>query len=197
MGFNGGISVLAFGIILGNADVINNRSFIRRLEIEPASGFNDNERNFFSEIVFVMQTYFFVYVGISLQFGSAGIYAIGLAVILLIMASRPFVIKIFTRKDYVASEVAIISVMTPKGLIPAILASIPLQMGLSAGETIMDLGYSVVLFSITLCSLLVIFLGKKNGKDSDSDGLTVIQETDTGVNPLASEQTKPDTLHGE
>ena len=152
MGFNGGISVLAFGIVLGNIDGINDRPMFRRLELDTVSGFNQNEKNFFSEIVFVMQTYFFVYVGISLQFGSLQIYSIGLALILLIMASRPFVIKLFTRKDHSVSEVAIMSVLTPKGLVPAILASIPLQMGLASGEVIMDLGYSVVLFSIILCS---------------------------------------------
>jgi potassium/hydrogen antiporter len=198
IGFNGGISVLVFGIVLGNADVINNRSFIRKLEIEPACGFNENERNFFSEIVFVMQTYFFVYVGISLQFGSARIYGIGLAVILLIMASRPFVIKIFTRKDYIHSEVALMSVMTPKGLIPAILASIPLQMGLAAGETIMDLGYSVVLFSITLCSLLVIFFGMKNNEKGDISTDAAGDKPDNSASVTqGAEQIKPDTLRGE
>lgn len=111
-----------------------------------------------------MQTYFFVYVGINLQFGSASIYGIGLSIILLIMISRPFAIKLFTRKDYVASEIAIISVMTPKGLIPAILASIPMQLGVMNGDIIMDLGYSAVLFSIVLCSMMVIILGRVEGR---------------------------------
>ena len=164
LGFNGGIAILAYGIVLGNADVINNRSFLKKLAIEPACGFNDSEKNFFSEIVFVMQTYFFVYVGINLQFGSASIYGIGLSIILLIMISRPFAIKLFTRKDYVASEIAIISVMTPKGLIPAILASIPMQLGVMNGDIIMDLGYSAVLFSIVLCSMMVIILGRVEGR---------------------------------
>ena len=50
------------------------------------------------------------------------------------------------------------SVMTPKGLVPAVLASLPLQRGLVHGEIILDLGYSIVLFSIIICSLLVILL---------------------------------------
>jgi potassium/hydrogen antiporter len=180
LGFNGGIAVLAFGIIMGNADVINSRSILRKLEIQPVAGFNDNEKSFFSEIVFIMQTYFFVYVGISLQFGSAGIYAVGLALILLIMASRPFIIKLFTKKDFSAPEVAIMSVMTPKGLVPAILASLPLQLGFEAGPVIMDLGYSVVLFSIILCSLLVIFISLKNSKNGNS------VEPMPGVVPVAA-----------
>lgn len=183
LSFNGGISILAFGIVLGNIDGLSDRPLFRKLELKPVSGVNENERNFFSEIVFVMQTYFFVYVGISLQFGSLKIYAIGLMLILLIMASRPFVIKLFTRKDYSASEVAIMSVMTPKGLVPAILASIPLQMGLSGGEVIMDLGYSVVLFSIILCSALVIFIGKKKEMKVELGDIITEMESIAGDNP--------------
>ncbi|MBW6480928.1 MAG: cation:proton antiporter [Bacteroidales bacterium] len=183
LSFNGGISVLAFGIVLGNIDGLSDRPLFRKLELKPVSGVNENERNFFSEIVFVMQTYFFVYVGISLQFGSLKIYAIGLMLILLIMASRPFIIKLFTRKDYSASEVAIMSVMTPKGLVPAILASIPLQMGFTGGEVIMDLGYSVVLFSIILCSALVIFIGKKKEMKVELGDIITEMESIAGDNP--------------
>jgi NhaP-type Na+/H+ or K+/H+ antiporter len=183
LSFNGGFSILAFGIVLGNIDGLSDRPLFRKLELKPVSGVNENERNFFSEIVFVMQTYFFVYVGISLQFGSIKIYAIGLTLILLIMASRPFIIKLFTRKDYSASEVAIMSVMTPKGLVPAILASIPLQMGLTGGEVIMDLGYSVVLFSIILCSALVIFIGKKKEIKAELSDIITEMETIAGDSP--------------
>ena len=48
--------------------------------------------------------------------------------------------------------------MSPKGLVPAVLASLPLQRGLPHGEIILDLGYSIVLFSIIICSVLVIVL---------------------------------------
>ena len=50
------------------------------------------------------------------------------------------------------------SVMSPKGLVPAVLASIPLQRGLINGDIILDLGYSIVLFSIIITSVLVIIL---------------------------------------
>lgn len=193
IGFNGGISVLAFGIFLGNIEGINDRPLFRKLELKPVSGVNENERSFFSEIVFVMQTYFFVYVGISLQFGSLKIYSIGLLLILLIMASRPFIIKLFTRKDHSASEVAIMSVMTPKGLVPAILASLPLQMGIAGGDIILDMGYSVVLFSIILCSGLVIFLGKKSEKPAVStDVITEMGAIADGQPPQGTSETEPE-----
>ncbi len=160
MGFNGGIAALSFGIILGNSDSINSNKTFRRIFTFNTSGFNEHEKNFFSEIVFLMQTYFFVYVGISLQFGSLYVYGVGLLIVVLIILTRPLSIRLLTKKDTSASEVAIMSVMTPKGLVPAVLASIPLQEGLANGDVIMDLCYSIVLFSIVICSILVIALSK-------------------------------------
>ena len=57
---------------------------------------------------------------------------------------------------------AIMGIMTPKGLVPAILASLPLQMNLMHGTVIQDLAYSVVLVSILICSILVIVLNRKS-----------------------------------
>jgi len=160
LGYNGGISALMFGIILGNTDSISTNKLFRKVFVFDASGFNENERNFFAEIVFVMQTYFFVYVGISLQFGSVYIYGIGLLIVILVILVRPFSIKLLTSKNTPGNEVAIMSIMAPKGLVAAVLATIPMQQGLAYGDTIMDLGYSIVLFSIIICSVLVIVLSK-------------------------------------
>ncbi len=185
LGYNGGIAALSFGIILGNSDAINTSKLFRKIFTLSTSGFNENERNFFAEIVFIMQTYFFVYVGISLQFGSVYIYGIGLLIVVLIILFRPLSIRLLTKKDTSASEVAIMSVMTPKGLVPAVLASIPLQQGLANGDIIMDLGYSIVLFSIVICSILVIALSKdplvfKKMVKRKSDSMPEEQHTDPG-----------------
>jgi cell volume regulation protein A len=160
MGFNGGISALTFGIILGNSDSINSSLLFRKAFKFSTSGFNENERNFFAEIVFVMQTYFFVYVGINLQFSSVFIYGIALLIVIILIISRPLSIKLFAGKKIPGSELAIMSIMTPKGLVAAVLASIPMQQNLAFGDKIMDLGYSIVLLSIVICSVLVIILSK-------------------------------------
>lgn len=158
LGLNGGIAVLSFGILLGNIDGLNESKKYRRVFAFKSSGFNPNERDFFSEIVFIMQTYFFVYVGISLQFGALAIYATGLLIVLLIIGLRIPGVAYLTGGNISKPEKTIMSVMTPKGLVPAVLASLPLQRGLAHGEIILDLGYSIVLFSIIICSLLVITL---------------------------------------
>ena len=161
LGLNGGIAVLSFGIVLGNVVSLNDGVRFRKIFRSGVTELSDNEKNFFSEIVFIMQTYFFVYVGISIQFGSMGVYLTGLFIVLLIILLRIPGIAVFIRKGVTKPEKAIMSVMTPKGLVPAVLASLPLQRGLANGEIILDLGYSIVLFSIVICSLLVIILSIK------------------------------------
>ena len=158
MGLNGGIAVLSFGILLGNIEFIDKDSKFRKVLKFDTSGFNPHEKDFFAEIVFVMQTYFFVYVGIAMQFGSLAIYGTGLLLVLLIIFFRVAGISVLIRKTVTKPEKAIMSVMSPKGLVPAVMASLPLQRGLPNGEIILDLVFSVVLLSIIICSVLVVIL---------------------------------------
>ncbi|MBN2861925.1 MAG: cation:proton antiporter [Bacteroidales bacterium] len=158
LGLNGGIAVLSFGILLGNIELIDRDTKFRRVFKFETCGFNSHEKDFFAEIVFIMQTYFFVYVGIAMQFGSLAIYATGLLLVVLIILFRVVVISVFIPKTVTKPEKAIMSVMSPKGLVPAVMASLPLQRGLPQGEIILDLVYSVVLLSIVICSVLVIIL---------------------------------------
>lgn len=156
--FNGGLAVLSFGFVLGNNELINRNKLYRRIFNFETSGFNENEQRFFSEIVFVMQTFFFVYIGIALQFGSIGIYLLALLVVLLIIVFRTGTIWLFSRKGVSKGERNIMSVLTPKGLVTAVLASVPVQKAVATGESIQSLGYAIVLVSILLSSILVIIL---------------------------------------
>ncbi|MCU0768006.1 MAG: hypothetical protein MUD07_00990 [Burkholderiaceae bacterium] len=64
----------------------------------------------------------------------------------------------FRAPEYTLRDTAIASMMGPKGLAAAVLATLPLQSGIEGGETIRDLAYMVVLQSIALTAVLVILL---------------------------------------
>ncbi|MFH2143470.1 MAG: cation:proton antiporter [Bacteroidota bacterium] len=161
LGFNGGISALSFGIILGNSEALNNIKLVKRaMKVPPFVGLNDHEKNFFGEIVFVLQTYFFVYIGICIEFSSLWTYIVALIIVTLIILTRPFTIRILSKKGTTLRDVAITSIMSPKGLVAAVLASLPFQCGLIDGDKIQDLGFAVVLISIVICSALVILISK-------------------------------------
>jgi NhaP-type Na+/H+ or K+/H+ antiporter len=160
LGFNGGIATLSFGIILGNSESLNENKFFKKVFAFKAASLNENEKNFFGEIVFILQTYFFVYIGISIQFGNISTYIIGLLIVVIIILLRPFAIRLLSIKGTTVKDIGISSVMTPKGLVTAVLASLPLQYGIAQGEKIQDLGYAIVLLSIVICSILVIVISK-------------------------------------
>lgn len=157
IGLNGGIATLAFGVTLGNAHVFK-QTFLKK--IIPSKELLQTEKSFFAEIAFILQTYFFVYAGVSIKFGNPFMFLLGLIMVIIIIAIRPLTVRVFVREKMSFKDLAIMGVMSPKGLVPAILASIPLQLGIEGGHIIQDLAYSVVLFSILLCSILVIILSK-------------------------------------
>ena len=177
MGFNGGISVLSFGIFLGNAGLIHQNKWVSKYLPFETSGFTASEKDFFAEIVFIVQTYFFVYVGISIHFGSWTVLATSIILILSILFLRIPVTQIMFRGPDVGKvDRSIMSVMTPKGMVPAVLASIPLQRGLSHGQVIQDTGFSVVFFSILICSILVSILYRKPIPPKSSPALEAVRE---------------------
>jgi len=157
MGFSGAIAALALGVALTNHQQLGlERVLPPRLAIEPL---NEQDRSFFREAVFLLKTYFFVYLGISIRFGDWWIALIGALIVALIFLMRlPLVRWVFRSPAYSLRDTAIASMMAPKGLAAAVLATLPLQNGIAGGETIRDLAYMVVVISITLTALLVILL---------------------------------------
>lgn len=161
LGFNGGIAALSYGVVLGNSELINQSKWFNKLFRFKTGTLSTSEKDFFGEIVFVLQTYFFVFVGICIQFGNFWTYFLGLIIVAVIIFIRPFTIRILVGKKSEVKDLAVMSIMTPKGLVPAVLASLPLQFGIIGGERIQDLGFAIVLFSILICSILVIIISKE------------------------------------
>lgn len=159
-GFNGGIAALCYGLILGNSKLINKQKWFQKLFNFETTALTKNEKNFFSEIVFILQTYFFVYVGLSIKFDKFFLYLLGLLIIAAIILVRPVPIRLLGKKSLKMRDVSIMSILTPKGLVTAVLASIPLQMGLENGAEIQGLGYAIVFLSITISSIMVILADK-------------------------------------
>ena len=156
--------MLVYGIVVGNIDYFSKKKIFSRLNLGEDLVLNENQRTFFSEIGFVLQTYFFVYVGICLKFSNANLFAISMILTTLIFIVRQFITKIIISKKTAKFEKEMISIMTPKGLIAAVMASLPLQYGLTHGEEIQGIVYCVVFISILLCSFLAANLKHQKRK---------------------------------
>jgi NhaP-type Na+/H+ or K+/H+ antiporter len=160
LGFSGPVAVLTFGITLGNIELIKVPWLAEKTKLIPLRH-NETEKLFFGEIVFVVKTFFFVYIGLSVRLTDLSAMALALSLCGLLLVARLFAIRLAAEKSITPVEDALaMSVMIPKGTAAAVLAGIPLQMGLAGGELIRNLTYGVVIYSIILTSLLIFLLEK-------------------------------------
>ncbi|HCI12987.1 MAG: sodium:proton exchanger [Gallionellales bacterium GWA2_60_142] len=155
LGFSGAIAALALGITLTNFEKFGLTKFDRiDRNIVPL---NDMDLTFYREAVFLLKTYFFVYLGISIHFGAVELAVVALAMVVLVYVVRLMLTRfVFRSQEYSLRDTAIVSMLAPKGLAAAVLATLPLQYGVAGGEVIRDTTYMVVLVSITLTALLVM-----------------------------------------
>jgi NhaP-type Na+/H+ or K+/H+ antiporter len=145
LGFTGYIAALAFGITIGNMESIK---FLKRVKISRFSfegvSLNETEKTFFSEIVFILKTFFFVYIGLMITL-AAFIY-------------RVPIVKLVAPKTTPPEDASLMAIMVPKGLAAAALASLALQQGITGGDIIQNVTFAVVLFSIIITSILIFLL---------------------------------------
>lgn len=204
MEMNGGICILAYGITVGN---IGGARFLRKLFTEnEESVLNQEERNFYSEIVFIMQTYFFVYIGVSIQLDNIWHLFIGGIFVVLVFLFRFLTSPLIGKKDTNQRDRKLTFALGPRGLVAAVLASLPLQNAqfnlmdaelsgdplilekaqalITAGEKIQNVSYATVLISIILCSILIYLFEAHNNK----------KELESVEVPVESDQPEPENI---
>ncbi len=161
LGYSGLIAVIAFGVILGNIPLfvssIKERyhSLYEILHPEPLS---TGEFSFLRETVFLIKIFFFLFIGISLNFENFYIIALGFLLALFIFIVRIPAILFSVSRSTSKFDASVMAVTAPRGLAPAILALIPIQKGLQGGQAVQDITYSVIFFSILLASLLIFLI---------------------------------------
>ena len=159
LGFSGPIAALAFGITIGNIESIRIPVFKKSVPGESI-GLTETEKLFFSEVAFLLKTFFFIYLGISLELISSWLIVVSIVLCVIAFLLRLFSVKYTVKKSYPKLDIAIASIMVPKGLAAVVLASIPLQQEVIGGETIKNITYGVVLLSIVITSALVLAIEK-------------------------------------
>lgn len=162
LGYNGAIAALAFGIGLANVDDIYNSGLKKFFKKEPAT-LNPKEKTLFGELVFLMKTFFFIYIGISINLDNFISVLIGLGITILIFILRIPVVRLaipFRTADVTDKERSYMAVMLPRGLTTAVLATIIGQSGLPGTEKISNIVFSVILFSIIFTSIIIPILEK-------------------------------------
>ncbi len=152
LGFSGALAALSFGLALSN-----HRAFglDRLAHVGEIGKLKAAELNFFAEIVFVLKTFFFVYLGISMQFTAPRMVWLAVLMVVTVCLARHLVVMLTMDRDISRRDAAVSAIMMPKGLVSAVLATIPLQQGVVGGEIIRDATYMIVLVSIVLTAALL------------------------------------------
>ena len=166
LGYSGAIAALAFGLVLGNPDYFE-MSFLKKLHLRSMTTLEEEEKSFFKEFVFILKTYFFVYVGICIPFTNMYALMYGAIIAAALFVVR-FVLIAIVGQNNTAEDRLTVSMMIPKGLVSAVLASVPEQVNLAAGRVIIPgatlikhVTYAVIFCSIIFCSLLVLITSRR------------------------------------
>lgn len=157
LGFSGPIAALAFGITLGNIRFFR-PPILKRYITADGLTLNETERALFSEAVFLLRTFFFVYVGISILLTDARLILLGLTITLVLLVARVPIVGFSVAKTTHARDASLMGVLIPKGLGAAVLATVPVQEGVEGGVVTQTLVFSIILFSTLLTTLLVFLL---------------------------------------
>lgn len=160
LGFSGAIASLSLGITISNFKEMGlGRFHFLNKNIVSLTSF---DLAFYGEAVFLLKTYFFVYLGISIHFSSPVLLAVAGGMMFLVFLMRIILARfIYKSPEFTLRDTAITTMLAPKGLAAAVLATLPMQYGVVGGELIRDTTYMVVLISISLTAILIIIYPNK------------------------------------
>jgi NhaP-type Na+/H+ or K+/H+ antiporter len=154
LGYSGAIAALVFGVAVANFPNIPER-LLGRLFTFRLAAFAEYERAFFAEAVFLVKTFFFVFLGVSMTFGDWLAVTAGLLLAAAAFVGRALVVRLLGPREMGRRDATLMIALIPKGLAAAVMASLPLQMGLPGGALVQSTVYAAVFFSIVLCAGLV------------------------------------------
>lgn len=157
LNYSGPIAALAFGITLGNIDVLG-PPILRNLISKKPIALNDNEKAFFSEAVFLLRTFFFVYIGLSVRLQDWHYFVIGAAITAGLFVIRLPIVRLSVSRTTPVRDASYMAAIIPKGLGAAVLASVPAQQGIPGGEAIQSIVFSIILCTTMFTTLLVFLI---------------------------------------
>jgi len=156
LGFSGAIAALAFGATLTNHHLMHVVHSHHVMKDRELGDIRESDVDFFMEILFLLKTFFFIYMGASIRFTDIRLVGIAAVFTTAIFVLRlPIVRFAFPCQSVEWKHATLMTFMVPKGLVSAVLASIPVERGIPGAEVIRDFTYMVVFFSVCFTALLI------------------------------------------
>lgn len=178
--YNGIIGVFALGFTLGNLDLLPNW-LKKNINVKPVSL---QQMSLLGELTFLLKTFFFIYLGILIQFDDWKTVLFSLLIAGLIPITRYLSVKVLFRSEHLSRiDAMIITAMGPRGLATAVLATIPLQRGLSGGEWIQSTLFAVIPVSILITAVLVFLSEQAAFRQKSQSFFGAYKDESTDDNP--------------
>jgi cell volume regulation protein A len=149
LGGSGALSSFLFGLVLGNeSEIVNMLKWRKGNDESNEAGL----KRFEDEIAFLIRSFFFVYLGLIASNITLNSLFWGFLITFLLLVSRFGTIKLITRHNALSSEAGKMSIIATRGVVAAILATIPMQNHLLYGNLFLNLTVVVIILSAILCT---------------------------------------------
>ncbi|MFN3654139.1 MAG: cation:proton antiporter [Candidatus Nitrosotenuis sp.] len=162
LGGTGALAPLIFGLMLGNKQII---SHYLRFKV-PEISVDDPTHN---QLTFLVRSFFFVFVGLLATIGSLEFIFFGIVGAMLIYLTRIGIIKISLRNRFSVFDNKVTAAMIPRGLAAAVVATIPLTMGLQNAESYPQIVFVIILSSVIITTIALTKAKSHMPTDSNID----------------------------
>jgi len=111
LGASGPMAAIAFGFTMGNTHLFK---WLKRYTLVEPIGMNYPEKTFLSEVAFLLKTFFFVYIGLSIELRNEWWMSIGLLAAVLIYIVRPIAVRLGLNRTIPQKDATRIAVVLPR-----------------------------------------------------------------------------------
>lgn len=153
LGGNGAFCVLIFGLVLGNASDIFKTFKMKDFTLDKTI------HHFQTEISLVIKTFFFIYLGVIIDFKfiNLNVILITLALVSLIIVIRILITKMLFFKNLEKKDKDLMVAMHTRGLTAAVLATYPISVGIQNVFTEKIIGVALLVILITNITTTIYF----------------------------------------
>lgn len=160
VGGSGSVSVLAFGLVLGNSTI-----FSRMLRLKKLFTIDKVMKRFHTEVSFFIRSFFFVYIGMILTIKQEFIiYGIGISLMLILL--RFVAVQIATIGMVMSKlELNLVRIMAPRGLAAAVLAQLPRAYGVPGADIFSNIVFVVILTTVIYTSFSTMYFFRPHAEE--------------------------------
>ncbi|MEW5983746.1 MAG: cation:proton antiporter [Acidobacteriota bacterium] len=201
LGGSPAIAALLFGLMLANMQAVAGHIGPRFRELfgvdirEEQFVLNQFMVNITSELSFLIRTFFFVYLGLLLDFSTLSwtVTAWAAVMFVLLLASRRAGLEVFKRGGGACSpaELQTIMALQPRGLATAVVAFMPLQAGVAGTELFPLYAFLLIILSNLYMTAGIVF-AERRLKQTAGDVVTTLDGPPIGEIAVVATKAPPD-----